>query len=144
MSTNRFTLLLAIFFLLVINTPLNIKLYQLVTADPNLSWWFVASLPLFFVSVFFLVFWFFTVPLMLKPVSVLLVLVSAVVSYTMFSYGIVFDYSMIQNVFETNYGEASSYLNGTLIAWPGVPPALPSGKGVATMVWLPTENEPEK
>src|SRR6056300_1762701 len=111
MSSNRFTFYLALFFLLVINVPLNLKLIDLVLADPNLDTGFVLSLPVFFISVFFLIFWFFAIPRLLKPVSILIVLASSIVSYSMYSYGVVFDYSMIQNVFETNYGEANAYLN---------------------------------
>lgn len=127
MSSNRFTLYLALFFLLVVNLPLNLKLVELVTADPNLDKGFVLSLPVFFISVFFLIFWFFTMPRLLKPVSILIVMVSSIVSYSMFSYGVVFDYSMIQNVFETNYGEANAYLNLALIFWVigmGIVPSL--------------------
>ena len=117
MSSNRFTFYLALFFLLVINVPLNLKLIDLVLADPNLDTGFVLSLPVFFISVFFLIFWFFAIPRLLKPVSILIVLASSIVSYSMYSYGVVFDYSMIQNVFETNYGEANAYLNREFVLW---------------------------
>ena len=117
MSSNRFTLLLSIFFLVVINYPLNSKLIELIAVDKSLSWDFVATLPLFFVSVFFIVIWFISVPYLLKPLSILLVIISSIVSYSMHTYGVVFDYAMIKNVFETNYGEASSYLNLPLFSW---------------------------
>lgn len=126
MSANRFTLMLALFFTTVVNLPLNTKLYQLIIEDPNLSWGFVLSMPFFFTAVFFLVFWFFTFPLVIKPLSITLVMISAVVSYSMYSYGIIFDSSMIQNLFETNYGEASSYLNLSLITWVTLMGLLPA------------------
>ena len=117
MSSNRFALLLSIFFLVIINYPLNAKLVELIAVDETVSWDFVATLPLFFVSVFFIVIWFISLPYILKPLSILLVMISAIVSYSMHTYGVVFDYAMIKNVFETNYGEASSYLNVPLVAW---------------------------
>lgn len=117
MTSNRFTLILALFFLVVVNVPLNLKLWQLVTGDPQLDYGFILSLPVFFVTVFFLIFWCFTVPKLLKPISILIVLVSSIVSYSMYTFGVVFDYSMIQNVFETNYGEANAYLNPELVIW---------------------------
>jgi len=112
MSTNRFTLWLTLYFLLVLNIPLTLQLYKIIsTTESELAVGFILSLPLFFGSLFYLLFSFISVRWLLKPLSILLVLISSMITYAMYSYGTLFDYSMMQNVFETNYGEASAYLN---------------------------------
>lgn len=112
MSSNRFTLWLTLYFLLVLNIPLTLQLYKIIsTTESELAVGFILSLPLFFGSLFYLLFSFISVRWLLKPLSILLVLISSMITYAMYSYGTLFDYSMMQNVFETNYGEASSYLN---------------------------------
>lgn len=116
MTSNRFTLWLTLYFLLVLNIPLSLQLYKIIsTAQSDLAVGFIVSLPFFFGALFYFLFSFITVPWLLKPLSAVLVVISALVTYAMYSYGTLFDYSMIQNVFETNYGEASSYLNLTAV-----------------------------
>lgn len=112
MTANRFTLWLTLYFLLVLNIPLTLQLYKIIAnRESELSVGFLISLPFFFGALFYFLFSFITVRWLLKPLSIGLVSVSALVTYAMYSYGTLFDYSMVQNVFETNYGEASSYLS---------------------------------
>lgn len=63
----------------------------------------------------------------LKPFFALLLVVTALASYAQYKYQVIFDRSMIENIFETNSAEAGSYLNIYVIAWvllAGVLPAL--------------------
>lgn len=129
MTTNRFTRWLTLYFLLVLNIPLTLQLYKIIsTTESELSIGFVTSLPLFFGALFYFLFSFISVRWLLKPLSITLVLISSMVTYAMYSYGTLFDYSMMQNVFETNYGEASSYLSlsaaGSFLLIGVVPAAL--------------------
>ena len=129
MTTNRFTLWLTLYFLLVLNIPLTLQLYKIIsTTESDLAIGFIISLPLFFGALFYFLFSFVTVRWLLKPLSITLVLISSMVTYAMYSYGTLFDYSMMQNVFETNYGEASSYLSlsaaGSFLLIEVVPAAL--------------------
>ena len=111
-TSNRFILWLTLYFLLVLNFPLQSQLVSIIsTTESELSTGFIISLPFFFGALFFFMFSLYTIPYVLKPVSISLVLVSSMVTYAMYNYGTLFDYSMIQNVFETNYGEATAYLN---------------------------------
>lgn len=81
------------------------------TTESELSIGFVISLPFFFGALFFFLFSLYAFPYLLKPISISLVLLSSIVTYAVYTYGTLFDYSMIQNKFETNYGEATAYLN---------------------------------
>jgi len=112
MTSNRFTLWLTLYFMLVLNFPLQSQLMSIIsTTESELSIGFVISLPFFFGALFFFLFSLYAFPYLLKPISISLVLLSSIVSYAMYTYGTLFDYSMIQNIFETNYGEATAYLN---------------------------------
>jgi len=112
MTVNRFVLLLTFYFLVVLNFPLLSQLYSIISStEAELSAGFILSLPFFFGALLFFLFSLYSLPYLTKPISILLVLVSSVVTYAMYSYGTLFDYSMVQNVIETNYGEASAYLN---------------------------------
>ena len=55
------------------------------------------------------------------------IILSAIVSYAMYNYGVIFDTSMLVNVLQTNYNEATSYLNFSVFAWLfflGIVPAI--------------------
>lgn len=116
MTPNRFTLWLTLYFLIVLNAPLTLQLYKIITTtESELAGGFVISLPFFFGALFYFLFSLITLPWLLKGLSIVLVLISSMVTYAMYTYGTLFDYSMIKNVFETNYGEASSYLNSSAV-----------------------------
>ncbi|WP_342807314.1 phosphoethanolamine--lipid A transferase [Alteromonas sp. M12] len=62
-----------------------------------------------------------------RTISAVTVLVSCLLFYATFQYGVIFDKSMIQNIAETNSGEASSYLNISFLIYfilLGVVPAI--------------------
>jgi len=67
----------------------------------------------------------------LKPVLSLVALCSAAAAYFMNSYGITIDTVMMQNVLETNPGEAKALLSGRLLAYLLVLGALP-----IALIWL--------
>ena len=65
-----------------------------------------------------------------KPVISLFFIVSAITSYYMDSYGVIFDFSMIQNVFETDTREAFDLIDGSLVIY-----VLLYGVIPAALVW---------
>ena len=69
----------------------------------------------------------------LKPVLSLVALGSAAAAYFMNDYGISIDTVMMQNVLETNPGEAKALLSGQLFVYLGLLGALP----IALIWWLP-------
>jgi len=127
LGMSRFTLLLATYFVLVINIPLAARLVTILQHTEGLSLGMVLSLPLFFGSVFYLLFSVWTFRYLARPFAVVLLLASSLVSYAMYYYGTVFDMDMIRNLVETNPGEARAYLNVNLALWwlfTGVVPAI--------------------
>jgi lipid A ethanolaminephosphotransferase len=69
----------------------------------------------------------------LKPVLSVVALCSAAAAYFMNSYGVSIDTTMMQNVLETNPGEAEALLSGKLFMYLGLLGVLP----VALIWWLP-------
>ncbi|WP_110947500.1 phosphoethanolamine transferase [Pseudomonas bohemica] len=67
----------------------------------------------------------------LKPVLSLVALCSAAAAYFMNTYGISIDTTMMQNVLETNPGEAEALLSGKLFVYLGLLGALP-----IALIWL--------
>jgi len=117
MSLNGFTLLLVLYFVLALNLPLVGRLVTILEQTENLTLGMVLSLPFFFGALFYLLFSLFTVRYLVKPVAVTLVLLSSLVSYAMFQFGILVDSDMIRNIVETNSGEALAYLNRSSLLW---------------------------
>lgn len=92
----------------------------------------------FFVSFAFFLWAFFTLLLtlvsfrpLLKPALTLVALGSAAAAYFMNSYGVVIDTVMVQNIFETNPGEAAALFSVRLLGYLLVLGVLP-----AALIWL--------
>ncbi|MFA0323969.1 phosphoethanolamine transferase [Vibrio splendidus] len=117
MSINKLPFVLAVYYLLVINLPISRELFSILSASQAESIGFIISIPFFFLAAFNFIFQVFNWPIFAKAFFILLLLTSSLVSYSMFNYGIFVDYGMIENVFETNSGEAASYLSSYSILW---------------------------
>ncbi|WP_443147314.1 phosphoethanolamine transferase [Photobacterium sp. MCCC 1A19761] len=112
MSATRYILLVAAYFAFVLNLPVLEKIYQLASTS---SMSFVASSPVLLLFCFVIIFSLFSFPLLLKPFTITLTLISSLTFYAAIKYNVIFDYGMVENVFETNVGEAYSYLNPSAI-----------------------------
>ncbi|CAH6854931.1 Phosphoethanolamine transferase [Vibrio chagasii] len=126
MSINKLPFVLAVYYLLIINIPLSQELFSIVQSSKSESLWFVLSIPIFFLAAFNFIFQVFNWPMFSKPFFIFLLITSTLVSYSMFSYGIYVDYGMIENVFETNSGEAASYVSAHSVLWLVLMGGIPS------------------
>ncbi|WP_413701251.1 phosphoethanolamine transferase [Psychromonas sp. KJ10-10] len=107
--------LLAVYFASVLNLPFSQRIYQL-AGDSHFLFSLTPTLLLTacFVIIFSLIYSFVSGRIF-KPFMIFLLITSASAMYASLQYQIVFDYSMIENIFETNPGEAFSYLNAQSI-----------------------------
>jgi lipid A ethanolaminephosphotransferase len=92
---------------------------------------FYLSFAVFLTAFIALLLNFFAFKYLLKPVLIVLLLCSAGAAYFMDSYGVAIDIVMVQNVVETNTGEAGALLSIRLLAYLLVLGLLPS-----VLVWL--------
>ena len=111
LSSNQVLLLVACYFTLVFNYPFLSRLVKGGLSANDISFVFLLSLPIFLMALISLLFSLFIPTKIMKPMFFLLVILSSVIWFAQVNYGIVFDYSMVQNVFETDSAEAFTYLN---------------------------------
>ena len=97
---------------LVLNFPFLQKATQAITGLAQYNLVFLLSLPLFLFMVIVIIHSLFAWKWLLKPILIATVIISATLFYATLSYGIVFDYGMVQNAFETDTAEALSYVSG--------------------------------
>jgi lipid A ethanolaminephosphotransferase len=96
---------------LVLNLPFLIRTSTAITALDNYNIFFLISLPIFLFSLILFLQSILAFRWLTKPILILLVMVSALIFYGTVTYGIVFDYGMVQNTIETDPAEAFSYVN---------------------------------
>jgi len=117
LSTNQLILLVALYFTLVFNFPFLKEVTTKVLALDDFNLIFLATVPILAFNLCTILFSLFSARPMLKPVLIGLTLISSLVFYAKVSYGVVFDYGMIQNSAETHTAEALSYLNWHVAAF---------------------------
>lgn len=107
LNVNILIILTALYFSVVLNHPVIQKVYLLSHYDFPL--YLVSHLLLIcaFTIIFSLLAW----PYIFKIILIPLILTSALTFYASVKYKIMFDYSMMESIFETNSGEAFSYIN---------------------------------
>lgn len=131
----KVNLLLVLLFALVFNWPIFLHFYRILTALEHVKAGFALSIPLVLIAALNAVFLPFTFRYLLKPFFILLIMTASLVSYAMLKYGIIFDVGMVQNILETNSGEASSYLNASVVLWFLLTAVLP----VLGLLWIKVE-----
>ncbi len=127
MSYATFTFLLALYFTAIVNLPVYKALIGIFSQLETVKLGFVITIPLFFLACLNFLFSLFSWPKISKPFFIILLILSSMVSYAGFNYGVMFDYGMIANIIETDSSEASSYLSLYSMMWTlvmGIIPAL--------------------
>lgn len=121
------TLLISLYFTFVVNFPVLLHFYNILHALSAYKIGFAISIPVVLFAALNFVFTPFTFKPILKPFFIILLLLSGFASYSELTFHVVFDRGMIENIFETQQSEASSYLNFSVISWfvlTGVVPAI--------------------
>lgn len=114
-SSASFIFMIALYFGFVFNFPVTSKLVELASETSDSI--FAYFSPLLLSAAFIIIFSLFNIPYLRKPIFVTLVLSSSMASYATYKYGVMFDYGMIENIFETNTSEAYSYLNSNSLLY---------------------------
>ena len=109
------TFLLSLYLGTVVNLSFYSKLVTIFGVMESVNPLFIISIPFFMVFTLNFVLSLLNWRFIIKPVFILLVVSSSIVSYAMVKYGVVFDRDMIQNIFETNTAEAHAYINVTSV-----------------------------
>lgn len=86
---------------------------------------FFCSLPVFIIVPLLVFFSLVTLPYIAKPLTALLLCLSAAANYAMFCLGVVIDADMYRNVVETNLREAADMATPSAVLWLGTTALLP-------------------
>jgi len=111
LTTNQLVALTCAYITLVLNAPFILKMSSAIFALSEYNIFFLLSAPIFLLSLSIVIQCFLAFRWITKPILILLVLISSLVFYSTLTYGIIFDYGMIQNTIETDRAEALSYVN---------------------------------
>jgi len=127
-SINSFSLniILSILFMLAYNLSFVILMYKILNNLERIDIGFLISLPFFFFAVFYILFSLFTIKYIEKPLLIIIIIFSSITTYYGFFYNVIFDPEMFVNIFETNKGEANSYINLSIILWVIVTGLIPA------------------
>ena len=126
LSTNQLVFFTCVYLIFILNIPFLAKTSTEILALEEYNVFFLLSVPFFILSLAITIQCFFAFRWITKPLLILLVLLSSVVFYSTVTYGIVFDYGMIQNTIETDSSEAFSYLSFSAFLFFAVFGVLPS------------------
>jgi lipid A ethanolaminephosphotransferase len=111
LTVNKLILILAAYYTLVFNYTFISAFEKAIMELDTFSIGFAISVPFFLFFTLSLTFSLFTVKYITKPFFITVTVLSSTVFYASLMYGIVFDYTMIQNIYETDNNEASTYIN---------------------------------
>jgi lipid A ethanolaminephosphotransferase len=116
-TANILLLLCCAYLVLVLNFPFLSKAVNTVSATGDANTLFLLSVPIVLFCIFIFVQSLFSIRFLLKPVLIFTILLSSILFYATWQYGIVFDDGMLQNTLESDSAEAFSYLNGYAIVF---------------------------
>jgi len=111
LTTNQLLVLTCCYISLILNIPFLMKMTNAITALDNYSVLFLLSLPILLLSLTIIIQGTVSFRWITKPILITTVLCSSLIFYGTITYGIVFDYGMVQNTIETDTAEALSYVN---------------------------------
>nr|WP_290368769.1 phosphoethanolamine--lipid A transferase [Vibrio marisflavi] len=126
LSITVYVILLSLFFTVFENIALWNHIVKLTSSEP-VKIGFLISLPIFVFATMYTIFTLLVWPYIYRILVALLIILSTLVTYSMYNYGNYFDYGMIVSVLQTNSAESMSYLSSSVVAWfifLGVIPAI--------------------
>ncbi|PIT09751.1 hypothetical protein BGI40_08970 [Snodgrassella communis] len=124
LSSNRIVLLLSAYILVILNMGFWYYLFQHVSLNHNVIFWL--TVPILMLAAMNLcmqlLFW----PYLHRFMVPLLLLLSSAVSYAVMMQNVYFDANMLQNILQTNLGEAGAWLTPQFWMWLGITGLLPA------------------
>ena len=125
-SNNQLIVMTCLYLALICNIPFLHLTFNAVVALPEYSLGFLASVPVLLFCLMVIINSVLGMSFLLKPILVISVVMSSLLFYATFTYGIVFDKNMIQNGLETDLAEALTYFNAYALAFIFVAGILPA------------------
>jgi len=137
-SILSFIWLLSLYFAFVINFPLILKLKSIIPVLDVHKTLFIISIPVALACSLSWIISVLTIRYIEKIILIILLIMSAIMSYTTYNYGVIFDFGMIENIMQTNVNESTSYVNWSLALWLLIFGLIPSYLIYKTNISRPT------
>lgn len=125
-SYSQFVWLVSLYLVIAFNGLFLFNMLEAASKPEHVNWLFIASVPFFLLALTAMLLSWLSLITFVKPVLLTSIVVSSLLFYATLNYGVIFDKSMLQNILETNSGEAFSYLNVQVIAFITVLGVLPA------------------
>ncbi len=125
-SANQLIVFTCLYIALICNLPFLTKASAAITGLSEYRLLFLLSVPLALTCLMIIINSLIGIGRALKPVLIVTVLISSCILYATATYGIVFDFNMIQNGAETDSAEAFSYLNVNAVLFVLITGVLPA------------------
>lgn len=110
-NANQLVILVGLYMTFILNIPFLSRVYDAIVTQEIYNLPFLISVPFLLLSLVIIFLTLFSIKYVLKAALIFLTIYSSLLFYSTLTYGIVFDYGMLQNIFETNSAEAFSYFN---------------------------------
>lgn len=125
-NNNRFITYLSLYLTVVCNFPLLIQFYKALFDLEFFNWLFALSFPVLLFSLLHIFLSLLDFKYLIKPLAIALVLIGSTVTYAEYNYSVLFNYGMIENIFQTSSSEAQMYVNSMSILWVLITGIIPS------------------
>lgn len=127
LSANKLLLLTAIYFVALFNQPFLTRAFDRIYDLEPVDHLFAVSVPFLLLALMLIVLSLISFRYLFKPLLIIATLASSLMYFGTTTYGVVFDYSMMVNVIETDNAEAFAYLNANFVfffLFTGILPAI--------------------
>lgn len=111
LSYSQFVSLSSLYLVIAYNSFFLTRAFHAALLPQQVNWLFILSVPCLLLSVTVLIISWLSLITFIKPVVAISILISSILFYSTLNYGVIYDKNMLQNIIETNSGEALSYLN---------------------------------
>jgi lipid A ethanolaminephosphotransferase len=111
LTTNQLIIIVCCYVVFILNIPFFSKTAHAVTALSEYDLGFLLSVPILLLSLTLTIISIVTVQGLVKPILIAFVMTSTLIFYASSTYGIIFDYGMMQNTLETDPAEIFTYIN---------------------------------
>lgn len=116
-NINQLLLITSAYFTCVLNYPFLSNFIKAILALDKFELFFLISVPVLLCALMVILLCVFSFKYIIKPLLVVLLLVSSLIFYSSIHYGVVFDYGMIENSIETSSAEAFTYFNTEIVLY---------------------------
>lgn len=125
-QSQKLPIILAVYFAVVFNLSFFSYLIKVLQSLDHFPIGFMITVVISFIAGLNALFTLINIKYINKPLIILLLFFSSIVSYQQYFYGVIFNADMIDTIIQSNFSEGSSFLNYSIIFWIIITGIIPS------------------